>query len=233
VEWGEGCGRLFDSYTSDYETVLNRALAASGEKLEYFARVRIERLSKILKALKFRPDKVLDYGCGAGTATPFFQAVMQPSHLLGVDVSPEAVRVARQKYGGRAVEFALCHEVEPRGQFDVAFCNGVFHHIAPEERRAALGYIYEALRPGGLFALWENNPWNPGTRYIMSRCEFDRGAAVFSHWSARALLRSQGFEVVHSSSYFYFPHWLSWLRAMEPALAYLPLGGQYVVVGRR
>jgi len=22
----------------------------------------------------------------------------------------------------------------------------------------------EALRPGGLFALWENNAWNPGTR---------------------------------------------------------------------
>jgi hypothetical protein len=26
---------------------------------------------------------------------------------------------------------------------------------------AAVDYVYRSLRPGGLFAFWENNPWNP------------------------------------------------------------------------
>jgi hypothetical protein len=25
------------------------------------------------------------------------------------------------------------------------------------------------MRPGGVVALWENNPWNPATRYVMGR----------------------------------------------------------------
>jgi len=44
---------------------------------------------------------------------------------------------------------------------DLAYCNGVFHHIAPDARPEALAMIRDALKPGGLFAFWENNAWNP------------------------------------------------------------------------
>jgi SAM-dependent methyltransferase len=51
---------------------------------------------------------------------------------------------------------------QPAGQADLAFCNGVFHHIPLEERAEAVAYVYRSLRPGGLFAFWENNPVEPG-----------------------------------------------------------------------
>ena len=35
-------------------------------------------------------------------------------------------------------------------------------------------YVFESLRPGGYFSLWENKPWNPGTRFAMHRCAFDQ-----------------------------------------------------------
>jgi len=38
-----------------------------------------------------------------------------------------------------------------------------------------------------------NNPWNPGTRYVMSRCEFDEDAITLSPPQCRKLLRSSGF----------------------------------------
>jgi hypothetical protein len=52
-----------------------------------------------------------------------------------------------------------------------------------------------SLRPGGLFAPWENNPWNPNTRYVMSRIPFDRDATTLSPPKAVGLLRQNGFQV--------------------------------------
>ena len=63
---------------------------------------------------------------------------------------------------------------------DLAYSNGTFHHIPPAKRMDALGFIFQRLKPGGIFALWENNPWNPGTRWVIeSRIPFDRDAINF------------------------------------------------------
>jgi len=56
--------------------------------------------------------------------------------------------------------------------------------------------ILGALKPGGLFAFWENNPWNPGTRIVMSRIPFDRDAEIISPPAAKRLLRRAGFSIL-------------------------------------
>ena len=50
--------------------------------------------------------------------------------------------------------------------------------------RNALRCIRRLLRPNGIFALWENNPWNPGTRLVMRRIPFDRDASLLTPASA-------------------------------------------------
>jgi hypothetical protein len=123
---------------------------------------------------------------------------------------------------------------EPIGlSFDLAFCNGVFHHIPVDQRHAAASYVYNALVPGGMFALWENNPWNPGTRYIMSRVAFDKDAITLTPPETRRLLRGAGFEIVRTDFQFVFPHVLRALRPLERVLAPLPFGGQYLVLARK
>ena len=100
----------------------------------------------------------------------------------------------------------------------------------PNERTQALNCIYRALRPGGLLAFWENNPWNPGTRYVMSRIPFDRDAITLSAPQARAMLRTAGFTLLRTEFLFVFPSVLRSLRKLEPRLARLPLGAQYQVL---
>jgi SAM-dependent methyltransferase len=116
---------------------------------------------------------------------------------------------------------------------DVVYCNGVFHHIPVPHRNGSVEYIYRCLRPGGLFALWENNPWNPGTRYVMYRCKFDQDAVKISPPEAARLLRKGGFEVLRTDYRFFFPHFLKPLRPLERSLARIPLGGQYQVLARK
>src|SRR5438477_397084 len=77
--------------------------------------------------------------------------------VLGVDVSPKLLEVAQRTYGSELTRFVLLDHFQPASQLDLAFCNGVFHHIPPKDRAAAIHYVYRCLRPGGLFALWENN----------------------------------------------------------------------------
>ena len=93
--------------------------------------------------------------------------------------------------------------------------------------------VYKSLRPGGIFSFWENNPWNPGTRYVMSRIPFDRDAVTLSAFQARRLIQAAGFQILRVDFLFIFPRSLSWLRVFEPGLTKLPFGAQYQVLCRR
>jgi trans-aconitate methyltransferase len=174
----------------------------------------------------------MDFGCGTGSAIPFLSNELELESLVGVDASTRSLAIAQHTYGTRA-RFVPLAEYQPKGDFDLVFCNGVFHHILPGDRVAAVDTVYASLRPGGLFAFWENNPWNPGTRYVMRRISFDRDAITLSPPAARRLLRERGFEVMRTDFLFVFPRSLSWLRCLEPLSRSLPLGAQYEVLCRK
>jgi trans-aconitate methyltransferase len=152
--------------------------------------------------------------------------------VLGVDISSESIALARQSHTSKGLSFLSTNEWTPDGTVDLAFANGVFHHIPPTERDECLAAVRRSLRPGGLFAFWENNPWNPGTIYVMSQCAFDEHAVKISPRQARRLLSRAGFEILRTDSLFYFPRLLRFLRPAERWLRGLPLGGQYLVLCR-
>jgi len=223
----------FDAYASDYDAALRQGISVSGEDKEYFAHGRIAWLAHCLTRLGERPQSALDFGCGTGSASPYLLGLVGVNSVTGVDVSAKLLEVAQGSYGTEFTRFILRDQFQPAAELDLAFCNGVFHHIPPSERAAAVDYVYRCLRPGGLFALWENNPWNPGTRFVMSRIPFDRDAIPLSPPETKRLLRAGGFEIVRSDFLFIFPRILKWLRWLEPFVARLPLGAQYQILGRR
>ena len=65
---------------------------------------------------------------------------------------------------------SFAHVDDFRGGAELVFCNGVFHHIARIERSGALDFVRNVLGDGGYFAFWENNPLNPGSRYVFRIC---------------------------------------------------------------
>jgi len=223
----------FDEYAENYDAALNQGLSATGEGKDYFAAARIEWLARCMADLAERPRRVMDYGCGDGSSSERLLTVLNAESLIGVDTSQKSLELATQNFGSNNCSFLPVAEYSPNNGLDLVYCNGVFHHIPVAGRAAVLDYIWRSLRPGGLFALWENNPWNPGTRYVMSRIPFDRDAITLTPPEARVLMRRVGFEVVRTDSLFFFPRQLKWLRWMEPCLSTLSLGGQYQVLCRK
>ncbi|HEY0250522.1 MAG TPA: class I SAM-dependent methyltransferase [Kofleriaceae bacterium] len=111
---------------------------------------------------------VIDAGCGGGRYTVAWKK-LGASHVVGVDVSPLNISVAR----ARIVE-ANIDDVEYRegnvlaleaadASFDVVFSNGVLHHTIDWQKGISelvrvlkpggLGWLYLIEEPGGLF--WE------------------------------------------------------------------------------
>jgi SAM-dependent methyltransferase len=223
----------FDRYAKNYDAALALGISVSGEDKDFFARRRIEWLARCLNSTSVQPKNLLDFGCGTGSAAPHLRDVLQPEQITGVDISEQSIAQARERHGGDDVRFETLQAFKPARQFDLAFCNGVFHHIPLDQRASAVKCIYDAVRLGGLFAFWENNPWNPGARYVMSRIPFDRDAIMVSAPEAKHLLRAAGFEILRTDFLFIFPRALSWFRGMEPALSRLPFGAQYQVLCRK
>lgn len=222
----------FDEHAEGYDDTLDQALSVTGEDSAHFARGRVEWLKRCLDRFGVRPRALLDYGCGVGAATPHFFDVLGVERVTGVDVSARSIDVAARTWGSERASFERIAD-RPPGVFDVAFCNGVFHHIPLDQRAEAIRSVHRSLTPGGLFAFWENNPWNPGTQLVMHRCAFDRDAIKISPPEARRLLRAGEFDIVSTHFLFVFPSFLSALRPLEPLLATLPIGGQFQVLARK
>ncbi len=223
----------FDAVAKQYDEQLNRGLSLSGETKEYFASERMKWLRRRLDASGVRPVRVLDFGCGTGTATPFFFEHLGIGELVGTDPSSESLALAAGEFANRYnVRFGMADDVAP-GSVDLAFCNGVFHHILPCDRSSAFAQVYRALRSGGFFAFWENNPWNPGTRWSMSRVPFDADAVVIAPGEGETLLRSAGFQPLFTDFLFYFPRCMAAFRPLEKHLVKLPLGGQYLILAKK
>ena len=222
----------FDRFARSYEQDLAKSLAATGEGREFYAQKRIDWTAQCAERLGYSVKRILDYGCGDGANAPILARRFHADQVLGVDVSAESISVAREANRVQGLQFLCAADWIPGGDIDLAFTNGVFHHIAPGEREDCLLTIRRALRPGGLFAFWENNPWNPGTQYVMSHCSFDEHAIKISPREAKRMLKSVGLRILRSDSLFYFPRQLSFLRPAEAWLRGLPLGGQYLVLSK-
>lgn len=223
----------FDCFADSYDRALGEALAASGEDGRYFAQGRVKWLSDCLRSMSVAPRRLMDYGCGPGSTSPMLLEQLGGESVIGVDLSLRSIEVARQNHGSARVQFTPIQEYHPGESLDLAYCNGVFHHIPPRERGTALDFLRRSLRPGGFFSFWENNPWNPGTQYVMARCAFDRDAVKLSPIEARNLLRSTGFQILRMDFLFIFPRILKALRPAEKLVSKLPLGAQYHILCQR
>jgi SAM-dependent methyltransferase len=153
--------------------------------------------------------------------------------VLGVDKSAAAIRWARTRTRQPGIDFQALSEFSDKLSFDLCYCNGVFHHIEPQDRLPTLKRIKTALVRGGRLALFENNPLNPFTHLVMARIPFDREARCLWSGEARRLLAAAGFSPPQPTRFlFFFPRLLARLRFLEPRLARVPFGAQYLLLAR-
>jgi SAM-dependent methyltransferase len=224
----------FDAFATDYDGALQQGLAVTGESKDYYALRRVEWLAHRLRPFDIPAHpNIMDYGCGTGDTAPLLHRIFNAARVIGLDVSEAELAIARTNNTNAGITFQTVANAFPVASADIIYCNGTFHHIPPNDRPGVVQFLFDALKPGGYFGLWENNPLNPGTRLVMSRIPFDRDAITLGISESKRLLRQAGFQIIRSDTLFYFPRSLRMLRPLEPLLSALPFGGQYLILAHK
>jgi SAM-dependent methyltransferase len=222
----------FDAYTANYNDEINKALNFSGLDIDFFARVKNDYLVDILDARLGGAAKaeLLDVGCGVANAHK--QLIGRVGKLSGIDVSSASIEVARQRNPGIRYEvFDGTHLPFADRSLDAAFAINVFHHVPVRQRPALVDDVRRVLRPGGLFAIFEHNPFNPVTRHIVNTCEFDKDAVLLKRGDSETLLRTSGFGDISTRYIFSVPPAGPLLRKVDRLFSLLPFGAQYYTLG--
>lgn len=223
----------FDAYDQNYSEMVNRALAFSGLKVDFFTRVKVGYFIELIEA--FLPPaaraEVIDIGCGVANSHPLLAG--RVAKLVGVDVSPTCLaKAATQNPQNEYKLYDGMHLPYRDGRFDVASAVCVFHHVPMAQRVPLASDIRRILRSGGLFAIFEHNPLNPLTLHAVNRCEFDREAKLLRRREAEQLLRQAGFRDIESRFILAVPAQGSMLRTVDRFFSRIPFGAQYFSVGR-
>jgi demethylmenaquinone methyltransferase/2-methoxy-6-polyprenyl-1,4-benzoquinol methylase len=121
----------------------------------------IEQVYEHIAARVAAPGRrVLDVGCGTAGVT--LACAARGAQVVGIDVSPEMLEVARQKVAASPfagnVELVELGAMEledrfPEASFDAVVASLSLSELLPEERRHVLRTARSRLRPGGVLVV--------------------------------------------------------------------------------
>ncbi|MCA1960936.1 MAG: class I SAM-dependent methyltransferase [Desulfomonile sp.] len=102
-------------------------------------------------------DRVLDVGCGTGSATVIAAGVAR--EVVGIDLSPDMIELAQEKVAKHQLTntTVITTSVEgyhPEELFDKVISSFMIPHVKPQYRPAIYSCMYSFLKPGGLVGLF-------------------------------------------------------------------------------
>ncbi len=144
-------GYLSHRSVRGYDTVVRRVYNMASEGRLHTALVRELRAN--------HATRVLELGCGPGTALAAMRRALPASQLTGVDLSPFALEAARERLPG--TEVALVHGDATTlrwsdASFDAVVSQHVLGHLPRGAAEAAWREAARVLRPGGSLYLIEH-----------------------------------------------------------------------------
>ena len=128
-----------DAVAANYDDWYNQSLIEN-----FYNKDFANYLKKYIKP----KDRVLDLGCGPATLWPDLIKVKNIS-LIGVDISPKMVSIAKKKYPKGKFKTADIEKLPFKDkEFDIVICSSVLHHL--KEPLLAFQEIKRVLSPQGL-----------------------------------------------------------------------------------
>ena len=170
-----------------------RKLAETEDRMWYFRALHRRRAHWLARLLPAGPARVLDAGCGTGGFIKVLRATNAAWQVNGVDLSPVACGLARERTGVEITEGSLTALPFADGAFDAITTGDVLYHIV--DAAAALREFARCVRPGGVVVVNE-----PAYRWLWS---YHDAATEAKHRFTRpelvALFQEAGLEVRFAS----------------------------------
>jgi ubiquinone/menaquinone biosynthesis C-methylase UbiE len=234
----------FDTYAKDYlggtDNWFKRLVGGS---LENFIAVKVDWLLEYighkLPASVSNPAEtsLLDFGCGTGEMLQQLRKGGFRGRLEGCDVSRGMLAELVMLWDSG--ELPRLHVTRARAldlrerSFDLVLACCVFHHIPRSERCEVFRELKAVLKPGGRVIVFEHNPHNPLTRFVISRTAIDRDAILLDAAECKQVAAEAGLLILRADHMLFFPPRFKWTARIDRWLRRVPLGGQYAMVSER
>jgi hypothetical protein len=88
------------------------------------------------------------------------------------------------------------------------------------------------VKPDGGVFIFEHNPFNPLTRYVVSHNELDHGVTLLSGGRLRKLMLEAGLRVPLTENILFTPFSQRFFTQLDKVLTWCPLGAQYFTFAR-
>ena len=117
---------------------------------------------QILKNIKSKNARILDYGCGSGIITSKLSA--KGFNVIGVDISNVNIKVCKENTRKKRIKnvkfYAMdCEKTKfPENYFDIIVCHSILHHLNIEK---AFQELRRILKPAGKIICLEPVAYNP------------------------------------------------------------------------
>jgi len=226
--------REFDAFANEYDQLLRDPIRERfvGADSQFFHVRKYDLIRDFYRrrATDTKSLALLDIGCGRGELLKLLRDDF--SEAAGCDLSQEMLEGGRVAEAGVQVRLQTSPTNIPfeDRRFDLVTAVCVYHHVALHDRDALTAEVRRVLKPGGVFALIEHNPYNPATRIIVSRTPVDADAILLRPITARRLVERQGFRALDHRYFLYFPKGVyDRCKSLERVLGRVPLGGQYAL----
>jgi SAM-dependent methyltransferase len=233
-------GAEFDRHAARYDGGLDHPIKRLlGDSADQFIAVKARWLLRHEKGLRDGSLRLLDYGCGAGDLMRVLAELGARGSFTGSDVSGGMLAEADKRWPRRlGPPPALAAQDGARtpfadGRFDVATVSAVLHHVPVAERPAVYAELGRVLKPGGRLYVFEHNPRNRLVRHVIARTPIDENAILLDAREVQDGLLGSGRYELETDYLMFTPPGIGWLRGVDRALAWLPLGAQYVVAARK
>ncbi len=171
-------------------------------------------------------QRVLDLGCGTATLTVLIKQRHPGAEIFALDADPAVLKIARVKAAKADVKIAFQQGLAsrlpyPDGSLDRVLSSLMFHHLQPEQKRAAMREVCRILRPAGEFYLADLGRPRNWLMYLISlvtrRLEH---AADNIRGLLPGMILEAGFEGVAETAAFAMPYGtVSLYKAHKPLLA--------------
>jgi len=231
----------FDKHAASYDGGLDNPIKRMmGDSADQFIAVKARWLLRREPGLRTAGLAMLDYGCGAGDLMRVLAGMGTKASFTGLrrldrHAGPRSASAGPRRLARRPPRHRrrVPGHRSPDGQFDVATISAVLHHVPIEERAAVYAELGRVVKPGGRIYVFEHNPRNPLVRYVIARTPIDENAILLDAREVHEGLLGAARYELETDYLMFMPPGLAFLSPIDRALAWLPLGAQYVVAARK
>jgi ubiquinone/menaquinone biosynthesis C-methylase UbiE len=119
----------------------------------------------VIEAVKGKPRKILDLGCGTGSTTILLKQAFRDAEVIGLDLSPYMLVMAEYKTKQLGLEITWRHGLaEATGlekeSFDLVTASLLFHETPPSISELILQECFRLLIPSGEVIILDGNQKN-------------------------------------------------------------------------